>query len=140
MSNLVINKVVFFLHAHYLVHYGEPLVTAKIEAWEFGPVFRELYREFKDFEHRPIKKRAERLDPETGKWSVCTYDLSLGEHEFLAPLARTYVRLRPGALVALSHEKGGPWDRVWNHDTTTNASMSITNDLIRAWYEKAARH
>jgi uncharacterized phage-associated protein len=140
VSNLVINKVVFFLHAHYLVQYGQPLVSAKVEAWDFGPVFRELYKEFREFDRGPIKKRAERLNPETGKREVCAYDLSNEEQELLASLAKKYVRLRPTALVALSHEKGGPWDQVWNHDTATNASMSITNDLIKAWYERAARH
>jgi uncharacterized phage-associated protein len=140
VSNLVINKVVFFLHAHFLVEYGRPLVSAKVEAWDFGPVFRELYKEFKEFEDRPIKKRAERLNPETGIREICTYDLPTDESQFLASVTQKYVRLRPRALVALSHEKGGPWDRVWNHDTATNASMSITNELIKAWYEKAARH
>jgi uncharacterized phage-associated protein len=140
VSNLVINKVVFFLHAEYLVQYGRPLVSAKVEAWDFGPVFRELYKEFKEFDKRPIKKRAERLNPETGNRELCAYSLPDDERDFLSSLARKYVRLRPGALVALSHEKGGPWDQVWNHDTATNASMSITNELIKAWHEKAARH
>jgi uncharacterized phage-associated protein len=140
VSNLVVNKIVFFLHAHYLVEYARPLVSAKIEAWELGPVFREIYKEFKEFEKRPIAKRAERLNPQTGIREVCNYSLPEDECTFLVLLTKKYLRLSPSALVALSHEKGGPWDQVWNHDALANASMSITNDMIKAWYEKAARH
>jgi uncharacterized phage-associated protein len=140
VSNLVINKVVFFLHAHYLVHYGRPLVSAKIEAWELGPVFRELYKEFKEFDRRPITKEAERLNPESGNREICRDTLPLDECEFLASITKKYIQLSPTALVALSHEKDGPWDQVWNHDTPTNASMNITDAVIKDWYAKAARH
>jgi uncharacterized phage-associated protein len=140
VSNLVINKVVFFLHANYLVEFGRPLVSAKVEAWNFGPVFRELYKEFKEYGDSPIRKRAGRLNPETGRREICAYDLELEERLFLEAVLKKHIRLSATALVALSHEKGGPWDQVWNHDTATNASMSISNEIIRAWYEHAARH
>jgi uncharacterized phage-associated protein len=140
VSNLVINKVVFFVHANYLVEFGEPLVSAKVEAWEYGPVFRELYKEFRGFGDQPISKYAERLSAETGKRERCLYSLTADEREFLEAVTRKYIRLSPSALVALSHEKGGPWDQVWNHVTSTNATMSISNDLISTWYERAARH
>lgn len=52
VSNLSINKIVYFLHANFLAKFDEPLVSAKIEAWDYGPVFRELYREFKVVWHR----------------------------------------------------------------------------------------
>lgn len=140
VSNLVINKVVFFLHANYLVQFERPLVSAKVEAWNFGPVFRELYKEFKEFGDLPIQKRARRLNPETGERETCGYTLGQEERQFLEAVVRKHIRLTPGALVALSHERGGPWDQVWNYDTATNASMSISNEIIRAWYENAARH
>lgn len=140
LSNLAINKVVFFLHAHYLVRFGQPLVSAKIEAWNYGPVFRELYREFKSFEDRPITGRACRLSPEHGNRQLCAYQFSQEEEAYLGEIARKYIQLSPLALVALSHERGGPWDQVWNHVTSTNASMCISNDIIKQWYDKAARH
>jgi uncharacterized phage-associated protein len=140
VTNLSVNKIVFFLHAYFLVQFGRPLVSAKVEAWNYGPVFRELYREFKPFGDKPIVGRAHRINPETGGREICDYGFSQDERLFLEEMGRKYVRFSPGTLVAMSHEKGGPWDQVWNHDTLANASMSISNDIIKAWYNEAARH
>jgi uncharacterized phage-associated protein len=140
VSNLSINKVVFFLHAYFLVQFEKPLVTAKVEAWNYGPVFRELYREFRPFGEQPIAGRASRINPESGVREICQYDFSVEEQEFLEKIARKYVRFSAGTLVSLSHEKDGPWDQVWNHDTRVNASMNISNDIIKGWYKNAARH
>jgi uncharacterized phage-associated protein len=140
VSNLSVNKIVFFLHALFLVQFGRPLVSAKIEAWEYGPVFRELYREFKSFGEKPILRKARRISPETGLSEPCTYEFRPEELDFLTGVARRYISLTAGTLVAISHEKGGPWDQVWNHDKAVNASMNISNEIIRDWYAKAARH
>lgn len=140
ISNLAINKIVFFLHAHFLVEFDRPLISAKVEAWQHGPVFRELYREFKGFGDQPITGRAHRMSPETGRRELCTYQFSDEELSFLQKLTRKYAELTPAALRAMSHEKEGPWDQVWNHDTRSNASMNISNEIIKNWYDRAARH
>jgi uncharacterized phage-associated protein len=140
LSNLSINKIVFFLHAYYLVEFKKPLVSAKIEAWNYGPVFRELYREFKGFGDQAIIGRAYRLNPTTGEREKCEYEFSGEEQQFLEALARRYIRFSPGTLVALSHQEGGPWDQVWNHRTVSRPSMHISDDIIRSWHNEAARH
>lgn len=140
ISNLAINKVVFFLHAYFLVQFGKPLVSAKVEAWDYGPVFRELYREFRGFADKPIRDRAHRINPRSGERELCKYNFPEDERSFLEEVGQKYVRLSPGSLIRMSHEKGSPWDQVWNHATRVNASMSISNDIIKNWYNDAARH
>src|ERR1700730_189082 len=140
VTNLSINKIVFFLHSNYLIQFNRPLVSAKIEAWNYGPVFRELYKEFKQFGDQSIKGRAQRLSASTGILEVCELQLSEKDREYLERLARKYIRLSPGNLISLSHEKGGPWDQVWDHNSLSNATMRISDELIKAWHTKAARH
>jgi uncharacterized phage-associated protein len=140
VSNLSINKIVYFLHANYLVQFGRPLVTAKIEAWEYGPVFRELYREFKAFGDKAIEGRAFRISPESGLRELCVCNFDRDEVEFLRENTETYLGMSLGKLLDLAHLKGGPWDQVWNHDKEVNASMSISNEIIKTWHAKAARH
>ncbi|MCA6112758.1 Panacea domain-containing protein [Bradyrhizobium cenepequi] len=140
VSNLSINKIVFFLHAYFLARFGKPLVSAKIEAWEYGPVFRELYREFKPFADRPIKARVYRINATTGERELCESALPEHEREFLEELGRRFVSFSASSLVSMSHEPGAPWDQVWNHSSRVNASMHISDDLIMNWYARAARH
>jgi uncharacterized phage-associated protein len=140
VSNLSINKIVFFLHSNYLIQFGKPLVSAKIEAWDYGPVFRELYREFKQYGEKPILSRAQRINVDTGKFEICTYDFAGPERDFLESMIRRYVRFSASTLVSMSHAKGGPWDQVWNHGTISQASMRISDELILAWHKAAARN
>ena len=140
VTNLGINKIVYFLHAYFLSRFERPLVSAKIEAWDYGPVFRELYREFKVFGDKPISGRAHKISAETGKREVCEVRLSNEERAFVEELGSRLVTISASSLVSMSHEAGGPWDQVWNHSSRTNPSMHISNDLIISWFAKAARH
>lgn len=140
VSNLHINKIVYFLHADFLAAFSRPLVTAKIEAWTHGPVFRELYHQFKPFGEGYITARATYIEPESGRRVVASCNMEIDEEAFLGELIPKYVSMSPGALVAKSHVRGGPWDITWNHDNRANPTMKISDDLIREWYQKAAKH
>ncbi|WP_271896079.1 Panacea domain-containing protein [Candidatus Phyllobacterium onerii] len=140
VSNLHINKIVYFLHADFLVAFSRPLLSAKIEAWTHGPVFRELYREFKEYGNSEITGRARYLDPDTGQKVKALYAFDADEEVFLKDLVKKYIAMKPGALVAQSHIGGGPWDQTWNHETRTNASMRISDELIKSWYGKTVKH
>jgi uncharacterized phage-associated protein len=140
VSNLHINKIVYFLHADFLVAFSRPLVSAKIEAWTHGPVFREIYREFKTFGSGAITGRAQYLDPVSGNKLTAKYSFNQEETRFIAEQAKRYIRMSASALVSQSHIEGGPWDKTWNHDGNTNASMRISDELIKDWYGKAVKH
>ncbi len=140
VSNLHINKIVYFLHADFLATYSRPLVSAKIEAWTHGPVFRELYREFKKYGSDAISSKASFLDPISGERKVAKCSFTREEEIFLVELAKKYVAMKPSALVAQSHIEGGPWDKTWNHETKSNASMRISDELIENWYGRTVKH
>lgn len=140
LTNMHINKIVYFLHAEFLIMFSRPLVSAKIEAWTHGPVFRELYREFKVFEDRPITVRAKYLDPVSGEKKIAQHNFTIEEKVFLEDLAKEYIIMTASALRAQSHITGGPWDQIWNHETNANASMKISDELIKSWYKRTAKH
>lgn len=140
VTNLALNKIIFFLHVSYLIKFDRPLVSAKIEAWEYGPVFREIYRTFKAYREKPIESRAQRINPDSGVSEICKADLSNEETVFVETEVEKLIRFSASTLVSMSHVSGGPWDSVWNHDTVSNASMKISDEVIRSWYKTAARH
>ena len=140
VSNLQINKIVYFVHADYISAFDQPLVNAKIEAWTYGPVFRELYHQFKVFGEEPITHFATRIDPRTGKKIVAESDISENDVDFLLSSLDEYTRMSAGSLVNQSHIEGGPWDIVWNHQDKANPTMQISDEVIRHWHKKAAKH
>ncbi|QCI65200.1 Panacea domain-containing protein [Phreatobacter stygius] len=140
LTNIAINKLIYFLHAHFVVESNKPLITAKIEAWEHGPVFREIYREFRIHKDKPISTRARKIDLNTGLGTIDAPDIALSDRNLIDQILPRYIRLSAAALVALSHEKDGPWDRTWNYDTLSNPTMRISDDSIRSWFNSAARH
>jgi uncharacterized phage-associated protein len=140
LTNVTINKIIFFLHAWYLAKTGKPLVSAKVEAWDYGPVFRELYSEFKHLGKRPITVRASRRNPVTAKKEECVEPINDAELEFLRPLLERYVGLSASKLIELSHVRGGPWDQVYNHEGVSNPGMQISDELIRAYFGRQTRH
>lgn len=139
VTNMALNKIVYFVHCDYLLERREPLVRAKIEAWQHGPVFREIYHEFKRWADSSIKSRATKVDPHSGDVVLATAQFGSDEDEYIAELIDRYLRFTAAHLRAISHTSGGPWDIVWSHEGQSNPGMQITNDLIRQHYSSGAR-
>lgn len=133
VSNIVINKIVYFCHEQYLLDTGSKLVSAKIEAWEYGPVFRELYSEFKKYGRDPIRGRARRFDFATKQMGIPPIDIRDGDREMIDRWVEKLVHLSPGQLVDLAHVPGGPWYTVYNHPASLNCGMEITDSIILRW-------
>lgn len=49
ISNLRLQKLLYFVQAYYLISSGNPCFGDRIEAWDFGPVVPVVYHEFKRF-------------------------------------------------------------------------------------------
>lgn len=49
ISNLKLQKLVYYAQAYHLANYDEPLFPEPVEAWEHGPVVPELYHHYKAY-------------------------------------------------------------------------------------------
>lgn len=49
ISNLKLQKILYFIQAYFLISTPNPCFKERIEAWDFGPVVPEAYREYKQF-------------------------------------------------------------------------------------------
>ncbi|MGL5839342.1 MAG: Panacea domain-containing protein [Sphingorhabdus sp.] len=139
VSNMALNKIVYFVHCDYLIEKGEALVGAKIEAWQHGPVFREIYHEFKRWDDRPIQSRASKVDPTSGDVVQASVKFGAEEEKYIVGLVDRYLRFSAAQLRAISHLSGGPWHVVWGHDGQANPGMRITNEIIKEHYSSGAR-
>jgi uncharacterized phage-associated protein len=55
MSNLKLQKLLYYCQGWYLGLNRKPLFGEKLEAWIHGPVVPEVYRSFSKFKHKPIE-------------------------------------------------------------------------------------
>lgn len=139
VTNMALNKIVYFVHCDHLIEDNSPLVGAKIEAWEHGPVFREVYHEFKRWSDAPIQGRATKVDPLSGHVVQAELEIESERAGYLTDLVKRYLGFSAAQLRAISHRPGGPWAVVWGHDGRSNPGMKITDDLILKHYSSGVR-
>lgn len=59
VSNLKLQKLVYYCQGYHLAQYNEPLIDADIKAWPHGPVVSSLYAEYRGFGKRDISVPSE---------------------------------------------------------------------------------
>lgn len=103
VTNLSLNKLVYFAQVESLKVYGAPLFSDRIEAWEYGPVEPAVYHAFKCFGRNPVsisteqKLAADQL-PDRAKVIV---DAVVGK----------FGNLPAFDLVNITHREGGAWKK-----------------------------
>ncbi|TPE62894.1 DUF4065 domain-containing protein [Sandaracinobacter neustonicus] len=130
VSNMALNKLVYFAYECALVKYNRKLTNAKIEAWDHGPVFREIYHDFKKFGSTPINDRAKIYDPVSDTVKIANAEIDPHDEGIIAEAIRGLLQLPASTLREISHAQGGPWDLTWNHAGDVNPGMQISDDLI----------
>jgi uncharacterized phage-associated protein len=136
ISNLALQKLLYFAHGLHLVETKTPLVTGFFEAWQYGPVHPIAYGAFKMAGANPILFRASIRDLFTQiaiPLPECT-DCDIKAR--VSRIVRMYDGLTPGRLVEVSHAKGAPWQFVVNKARTeTILGLRIANDVIIARFK-----
>jgi len=67
VTNLALQKLLYFAHSIFLIESKHPLVSGYFEAWQYGPVHPTVYSAFKTAGSSPIDFRADRQDVLTGE-------------------------------------------------------------------------
>lgn len=129
VSNLALNKLIYFIYQHFLSTRGQVLTQARIEAWEHGPVFREIYHTFKACGSAPITGRAFAFDVETRSMVRASASFDECDLAELEEVLNRYIGFDALQLREISHERGGPWDKVW-HGKEPNPGLVISDSII----------
>jgi uncharacterized phage-associated protein len=132
LSNLRLQKLLYFAHGRHLVVQRRPLVSGHFEAWKFGPVHPVVYGAFKTFGDAPITGRAVKRHPLTGVETALPAVVDDAALEHVDGVLVSLGRLPSGRLVELSHAPNGPWAYVVNKASTSAAlGMRISDTVIR---------
>ena len=114
-----IQKLMYLAHGWSLAFFDSPLVLQAIEAWRYGPVVPDLYREFQVFRANPIVGCVKALGT-----------ISEQTREHLENVWQTYKAFTPIQLSMMTHEPGGAWDLTTKKFAGTWGSPIIPNELI----------
>lgn len=131
-------KILYFAHAWHLAKYGTPLVGQKFEAWKYGPVNRVVYDQIKQFKSNGITEKLTRINTSTGELIEARLEIEHERLDFLNSIFDYYSVFHPYKLSDITHEKGSPWDIIWNAaERSAVPGMLIPDELILEWFEKS---
>jgi uncharacterized phage-associated protein len=130
VTNMALNKLIFFAIERVLVENGALLTEARIEAWDHGPVFREVYHSFKKNGDNPIRDRVSFYSVDTQRLEKSSVELPAELSHLLEETLLPLLPMSASRLRNLSHVEGGAWHQVWCYDGYANPGMEITPELI----------
>ena len=125
ITTMQLLKLVYIAHGWMLGLYDKPLISDEVEAWQYGPVIPNLYKEIKSYGGGPVESI--NLGEKT--------DLNEQEKETLQQVFDEYSGLSGFSLSAITHTKRTPWYEVW-HENKYN--LKIPNHLIKNYYKELA--
>lgn len=124
LSNLKLQKLVYYSQAWYLAITGKPLFDDPIEAWVHGPVVRSLYFDYRAYGFGPIT-----LDVE-----IENIRLSGDITEHLEDVWDVYGRYDGRYLEQLTHSEP-PWQIAREGlDSRDVGTQEVSHDSMRLYY------
>ena len=131
LTNLALQKLLYFAHGVFLNERKQPLVSGYFEAWQYGPVHPTAYKAFKEAESGPIMFRAQSQDVLTGQLRPIASATEPEATRVVQRVLLSYGRLPPGRLVDVSHAKNSPWSFVVDKSRTSVAfGLRIPDSVI----------
>lgn len=139
ISNLKLQKIMFFVEGWHSATLGRQLIDADFEAWDYGPVISTIYHSFKSWGSEAIEGRANAINLKDGSTAPVKVNLPNDTVDLISFILARYGRLAPAKLVELSHVKDGPWDQVMRIEPTERKTSRISQDAIRDFFSKKIR-
>ena len=116
-----LQKLVYIAHGYCLALRDSPMISEPVRAWQYGPVFKRLYKKLS------IYGAGEVTSPIVAEDSVPD---ECPEHEIIEAVWQTYRQMSGGQLSTITHREGTPWSSVW----IENEYARIPDELIAKYY------
>lgn len=126
-EQMYIQKLTYIAHGWNLAILNEPLSVSAPEAWDKGPVFREIWDHIRDFGLRG--PNCEMVDPSTSQ--IIQGNFSPDETRIIDSVWQRYGRLTGYQLSQMTHEPNTPWSYAY---LGRGRNSPLFADEIRAHY------
>ena len=123
-------KLVYIAHGWALALLNRPLVTDRVEAWQHGPVYPDIYNEFRGSGWQPITRKA--ID----RWSGVAIDADFDADELsiIEKVVEAYGNFHAFELSSRTHQPDTPWSKVF--DEGRGKFAPIGNRLIKEHFDQ----
>lgn len=129
LSNMQLQKLVFFAHGVHLAAYdGKPLIDDPIKAWDFGPVIPSLYERLRKYGKGTV-------DPNLAPETRGLFDPEGHEQKTIQVVWNAYKGYDAWALSDISHQENSPWHKAW----TQSKYSDIPDGLILDYYKNRVK-
>ena len=122
VSNLKLQKILYFVQADFLVTVGSACFDDEIEAWDFGPVVPAVYHEFKIFGSSDIP----RLVCRNAEERILKKDKAL-----INEMIDQCAKYSAAVLVEITHNQA-PWSESYEK----HCNNVIEKETIKRYFEK----
>lgn len=133
LTPLQLNKLTYIAHGWAYPCLGRRLIHDAVEAWQYGPVYPELYHALKHYSRDPVQfvpeSSYEQIQKNLGKKIYLEED----EKKLIEAVYEGYKHASGSQLITLTHQKGTPWDKA------DFRSCEISEDEIRIHYENKVK-
>ena len=139
LTQIEIQKLVYFAHGWNLAYTSKPLVGELFEPWKYGPVVRTLYDAFRRFGSDAITAKATSWQTNDAGAiievvpSIRSTESQQDEYaiSLVGEVWKTYGALAPFRLVEVTHVENGPWASAFTAHQTY-----ISNESILAYFKQ----
>lgn len=107
----------------------------KVEAWRYGPVIPCVYHSFKQFRANPITEKTEVMEWNENDYTPTFHAPELKDEDakkIVEMVWKRYAEMSDPKIVALTHQKGTPWDICY----IEGRNNPIPDELTDAYYRK----
>jgi uncharacterized phage-associated protein len=123
-------KLVYIAHGWTLALLNRPLADQAPQAWQHGPVYRDIYNEFRGSGWSPITETAKH--PFSG--AEYAAELDPDERGILESVVENYGKLHAFELSARTHQPDTPWSKVYKEGD--GKYQEIPNSLIKKHFDR----
>lgn len=132
VTQMKLQKMVFFAHGLHLALYDTPLCSEPFFAWKFGPVIPSIYQLYKKWGSSPIIAQPPAIKPSEVSAVSESYTLSSTEMEAIEYTWEITKNLDGVTLSNWSHAANSPWAKAY----ALGENTIISNDVIKEYFEQ----
>lgn len=134
VTPMQLQKYCFMAHGYSMALDWDPLINSSPQAWDWGPVYPDLYSALRRYGSRPIPELIHE-----NNWAAMPHirgdivrePMAPSEDDLISVVYDTYGEYEAFRLSAFTHADGSPWSQIYRPGVK---GLEIPNELIRDYY------